>query len=56
MEEFVVIIIGMSSIQYKHLLSLKGYTFGSDAIDVVEVVDFATVYDSTRRAQLIFYN
>jgi hypothetical protein len=55
-EKFVVIIIGMSSIQYKYLLSPKSYTFGSDAIDGVEAVDFATVCDSTRRAQLIFYN
>lgn len=54
-KEFVVIIIGMSSIQYKHLLSLKGYTFGRDAINGVEV-GFIGAHDSPSWTRLICYN
>jgi hypothetical protein len=55
-EKFVIIIIGMSSTQYKHQLSLKGYTLGRDAINGIEVVAFVGAHDSFSRARSIGYN
>ena len=55
-KKFVIIIIGMSSIQYKHLLSLKGYTFGRDDINGIRVTGFVGIHDSFSWVRLICYN